>query len=249
MGPCVELGEPGVSHPCHARERRITHLITITTIHPFRGCKDAALVSCQHRDAGHLSTAAARHAATSRGRGTPKSPSAQADPSPYQSWRAVGVAPGQVIAARNRPNGPDVGVRTRRHGAHRRSARPPSPDLPNPQMQGPIAWGPTSNDPKGPVSARIWCRCPFLTRVPQCGRCHCQSECLFRVSNTARGGAKHNSYHVRGASSMLPHVSHTISFFLPCPSTCHHLTPSRTRIRRERAPPPNGAPPTSALNP
>ena len=44
-------------------------------------------------------------------------------------------------------------------------------------------------------------------------------------------------------SSKFPHHnSH------PYPLFCHHLTPSRARMRRERAPPPNGTPSTSALN-
>ena len=45
---------------------------------------------------------------------------------------------------------------------------------------------------------------------------------------------------------MLPHLplKTTHRHFHP-----FHLTPSREKIRRERAPPPNGAPQTSALNP
>jgi len=60
-----------------------------------------------------------------RGRRTPR-PSAQADPSYYQCRGAVGVALGQGTTARDGPDEPSAGARTRGQDAHRRGAWPTS---------------------------------------------------------------------------------------------------------------------------
>src|SRR5712691_6981454 len=82
--------------------------------------------------------------------------------------------------------------------------------------------------------------------MAQRGHRHRQSEYLFRVSNTARGGAKHILTMCGERAARCPSAPQTS--FHPF---YHHLTPSRARIRRvEKLLPPSGPPPnTVALNP
>jgi len=115
--------------------------------------------------------------------------------------------------------------------AHRRP-----PDLRDLQTQGSIILEGQSPSNPWPRSAHTRRGGLFLTRVPVCA--------------PIRGTARASSSSIR-----MPIVGSELHAAQSAPqnssSSFHllHLTPSRARTRRERAPPPNGAPLTSALKP
>jgi len=128
------------------------------------------------------------------------------------------------------------------------------PDFPNPQTQGSVVLAPRSVEPTANVRA-TQARRPVpdeggrvrLDPWPNPGVVIISLDSCLGSAITARGGGGQNIFLPRAESEQY-HVFHKFSSFPPRPSTCHHLTPFHARIRRERAPPPNGAPPTSALN-
>jgi len=122
--------------------------------------------------------------------------------------------------------------------------RPPdSPDL---HPQGSTVWEPESIHSKAHVRAHQ-ARRPVLDEGacmrpdpwPSLGIVNVDPDTCIGSAILLEG--EHNQ--ARAASSMLPNWPLNIFHF-----HIHHLTPSCARIRRERAPPPNGAPSTSALN-
>src|SRR5579863_4144706 len=106
------------------------------------------------------------------------------------------------------------------------------------------SFGSQSPSIRRPVSTQPRCGGPFLTRVPVCTLIHGPAWASSPSIWTSVHGQHHSSrgsktftYHVWGASCMLPHLPLKLLHFHPS-----HPTPPRTRIRRKRALPPSGAP-------
>src|SRR5712691_1111996 len=103
-----------------------------------------------------------------------------------------------------------------------------------------------------PVAVQLGRGGPFLTRVPVCALIHGPTWASSPFIQTPVEGQHHcsrerktSTYRVWAASRMLPnqHLKIPHHRFHPYPLFRHHLTPSRTRIRRERALPLSGVPP------
>lgn len=166
-----------------------------------------------------------------------------------RSWEAVGVAPGREIAPRNGLDEPNVGVRTQGQDAHRRGAWRP-PDLPTRGEGAPSRQSKRSSIRK-PMAAQLRHGGPFLTRVPMCALIRWTPSSSNRTSAQGQHYSslegEQNIHKLWEASCMLPHLPPlTLHHSHPYPPFRHHLTPSRARIRRKRAPPSTGAPQTSA---
>jgi len=124
------------------------------------------------------------------------------------------------------------------------------PNSPDPQTQGSTVREPEPDNPKARVRAHQ-ARRPVLddgarTRPDAWPNWALSSSIRISISGQHHSsrGSKTFTYHVWGASCMLPHLPLNFSHFHP-----HYLTPSRARIRRERGRALNGAPSTSVLNP